>query len=250
MDFSGEMAVIQQQLARCHDMVTRRSVVLGALAAAPGESILELGCGAGLYLREIGVAVGPTGRAVGLDVSADQVRAATSKCEGLAQVEARVGDLLAVPAADDEYDATLSVQVLEYVADVRAGVAEIARVTRRGGRFLNLATNWGALFWSGGDAALTERVLSAWDSHAPHPNLPVALPTLLGAAGFGAVRQEPVTIVNRHFHPNTFSYGAARLMAALRSARVLSTRCRQRRGSRASRRPTAPANSSCHRCRC
>lgn len=214
MDFSGEMAAIQQQLARCHDMVVRRGVVLGVLAAAPGERILELGCGAGSYLREIGVAVGENGHAVGLDVSHDQVGAAASHCDGMAQVEARVGDLQAVPASDDEYDATVSVQVLEYVADVGAGVAEVARVTRPGGRFVNLATNWGALFWTGGDATLTDRMLSAWGAHAPHPNLPVALPSLLRTAGFGAVRQEPVTIVNRRFHPNTFSYGAARLMAA------------------------------------
>jgi arsenite methyltransferase len=123
-------------------------------------------------------------------------------------------DLLAVPASDDAFDAALSVQVLEYVTDVEAGVREVARVTRRGGRFVNLATNWGALFWTGGDAALSQSVLAAWEGHAPHPNLPVALPALLRAAGFGAVRQEPVTIVNRHFHPNTFSHGAARLMAA------------------------------------
>jgi ubiquinone/menaquinone biosynthesis C-methylase UbiE len=145
MDFSGEMAAIQQQLARCHDMVVRRSVVLGVLAAVPGERVLELGCGAGLYLREIGVAVGTGGHAMGLDVSQDQIRAAASYCDGMAQVEARVADLLTVPAADDEFDATLSVQVLEYVADVGAGVAEVARVTRRGGRFLEPGNELGGV---------------------------------------------------------------------------------------------------------
>ena len=65
--------------------------VLDALAAAPGERILEVGCGAGLCLREIAVAVGPAGRAVGIDISSDQIRAAETHCEGLANVEARVG---------------------------------------------------------------------------------------------------------------------------------------------------------------
>jgi SAM-dependent methyltransferase len=184
------------------------------LGASPGERVLEVGCGSGLLLREIGVAVGTGGRAMGLDPSSDQIEAAISHCRGLEQVEPTVGDLLAVPAPDESFDATVAVQVLEYVGDVGAGLTELARVTRPGGRFVNVATNWGALFWSGGDAGLGDRVLSAWQRHAPHPNLPVDLPNRLPAAGFDAVRQRPVTIVNRHCHPNTFSYGAARLMAA------------------------------------
>jgi SAM-dependent methyltransferase len=214
MDYSGELALIQQQLAQSHDMAARRVAVLDALQAAPGERILEVGCGSGLCLRPIGVAVGATGRVVGLDLSRDQVEAAAAHCDGLAQVEARVGDLRAVPAPPGDFDATVSMQVLEYVAEVDDAVTELARVTRPGGRFVNVATNWGALFWRGGDDDLTARILSAWHEHAPHPNLPVGLPRRLRSAGFDAVKQRPVAIVNRHCHPGTFSHGIARLMAA------------------------------------
>ena len=87
-------------------------------------------------------------------------------------------------------------------------------MTRPGGRFVNLATNWGSVYWSGGDEELTGGILSAWDAHAAHPNPTVTLPAVLRAGGFDAVHQTPVTIMNPRFHPNTFSYGAARLMAA------------------------------------
>jgi arsenite methyltransferase len=214
MDFSGDLAAIQQQLARSADMASRRVRVLDALGAAPGERIAELGCGAGLMLREIALAVGETGRAFGMDLSEDQVRAARTHGAELKQLDVRVGDLRAIPAADGEFDAVLSMQVLEYVAHVGAALGEIARVTRRGGRFVNVATNWGSLFWSGGNEDTTARVLSAWQRHAPHPNLPVDLPSLLAAAGFAGVNQRPLTIVNRHVHPSTFVHGAARLMAA------------------------------------
>jgi hypothetical protein len=73
--------------------------------------------------------------------------------------------------------------------------------------FVNVATDWSALFLTGGDRDLTSRTLSIWRRHAPHPNLPIALPSLLNAAGFGAVRQNPITIANRHFHPNTLDTG-------------------------------------------
>jgi len=218
MDYLGDIAVIQQELAGSHDMTARRVRVLEALAAAPGERILEVGCGAGRYLREIGVAVGQSGSAVGIDLSEDQIRVAKEHCAGLIQVKVRRGDVLNLHPVDEVFDASLSVQVLEYVAPVEEAVTEIGRVTRPGGRFVNVATNWGALFWSGGDASLTAQVLSIWERHAPHTNLPIVLPALLRSAGFGGVHQGALTVVNRHFHPGTFSYGIARLMAAFAMA--------------------------------
>lgn len=224
MDFTGDLAAIQQQLARSADMASRRVRVLDALGAAPGERIAELGCGAGLMLREVALAVGESGLAFGMDLSEDQVRAAQALGSDLKQLDVRVGDLRAIPAADGEFDAVVSMQVLEYVADVSAAVREIARVTRAGGRFVNVATNWGSLFWSGGDGDTTARVLAAWERHAPHPNLPVALPSLLAAAGFSAVSQRELTIVNRHVQPSTFVHGVARLMAAFAVAQKAADR--------------------------
>jgi arsenite methyltransferase len=214
VDFVDELAVVQQRLAASRDMVARRLAVLDALAAAPGEQVLEVGCGAGLLLREIGAAVGERGRAVGIDVSNDQIGVARAYCDDMGQVEARLEDLRAVAACDGLFDATVSVQVLEYVPHVETALAEVARLTRPGGRLVNVATNWATLWWAGGDCELTTRLLSAWDGHAPHPNLPVVLPLLLERAGFSAVHQRPLTVLNRHFHPDSFSYWAARLIAA------------------------------------
>jgi SAM-dependent methyltransferase len=195
-------------------MVARRAAVLAALDAGVGDRVLEVGCGAGSYLREIALAVGPSGSAIGVDRSQDQVDVARERCHDLGQVRVMAEDLSATTLADDEADAVVAVQVLEYVADVDGALAEIARVTRPGGRLVNVATNWHALFWSGGEPDLTGRVLAAWEGHAPHPNLPVQLPVLLRSHGFAGIAQRPVTIVNRQFHPNSFSWGAARLMAA------------------------------------
>lgn len=214
MDYSGDLAAIQQELARSFDMAARRVRVVEALGPVPGERIVEVGCGGGLLLREVGRAVGESGAAVGFDLSADQVAAARELCADLPQVTVDVGDARRIAAADDSFDASVTTQVLEYVPDVDAAIAELARVTRPGGRFLNVATNWGSLFWIGGDEDLTERVLRAWDRHAPHPNLPVALPGRLAAAGFGGVRQTVLTLMNRHIRPGTWCHGAARLLAA------------------------------------
>ena len=214
MDYSGELAAIQQELARSVDMALRRRRVIDALGAAPGERVLDAGCGGGALLREVGLVVGETGSALGIDLSPDQVAAARAHCADVTQVGVEVGDVLAIPAADEDFDAVLSTQVLEYVVAVEAAVAELWRVSRPGGRFINVATNWGSLFLHGGDPRLTERIVTTWERHAPHPDLPVALPGMLTTAGFDAVGQEPVTIMNRRFEPGTYGHGAARLMAA------------------------------------
>ena len=127
-------------------MDRRRSRVLEALAPVPGERIIEVGCGGGLLLLEIGRAVDPDGTVLGVDVSEDQVAAARRACTGVSNVRAEVGSATALDADDGCFDASVSTQVLEYIEDVGLALAELARVTRVGGRFVNVATNWDSLF--------------------------------------------------------------------------------------------------------
>lgn len=55
------------------DMVHRRKLVREALAAAPGERILDVGCGPGFYVAELLEEVGPAGSLVGVDASAEML---------------------------------------------------------------------------------------------------------------------------------------------------------------------------------
>ena len=214
MEFVGEIARIQQRLALTQELAARRTAVLEALAPRRGERVLEVGCGAGLLLRDIGLAVGPHGLAVGVDISPDQVAAAERECQGVPAVKPEAADVRRLTYPDAVFDAAVAVQVIEYVEDVAAALAEVRRVLKPGGRILCLATNWDSAFWHGADPELTREMAAAWHGHAPHPNLPARLSPLLIAAGFHSVRQLPVPIVNPSLHENSFAYWGARLMAA------------------------------------
>ena len=214
MDYVGDLALVQQDLARSHDMDRRRSRVLEALALGTrredhrGRMWWRSAAARDRSCRR------PRRPVLGVDVSEDQVAAARRACTGVSNVRAEVGSATALDADDGCFDASVSTQVLEYIEDVGVALAELARVTRVGGRFVNVATNWDSLFVAGGDVELTKRIIGAWDCHAPHPNLPVALPNHLSRAGFSSVLQTPLPLANRTFNRSTFAFGIANLMAA------------------------------------
>src|SRR5215471_4602985 len=63
------------------------------LAPQPGEACLDVGCGGGQALIELARAVGPTGRAVGIDLAPGMVAAASAAAEAAGlDVEVHLGD--------------------------------------------------------------------------------------------------------------------------------------------------------------
>ena len=156
----------------------------------------------------------PDGTVLGVDVSEDQFAAARRACTGVSNVRAEVGSAEALDADDGCFDASVSTQVLEYIEDVGVALAELARVTRVGGRIRQRGDHLGLALRCGRRRRLTERIIGGWDCHAPHPNLPVALPNHLSRAGFSSVLQTPLPLANRTFNRSTFAFGIANLMAA------------------------------------
>ena len=103
-----------------------------------GATVVDIGCGAGMDLLLAARAVGPTGRAIGVDMTeamADRARAGASTL-GLAHVEVRIGDALDLPIESGSVDAVLSNGVLNLTPDKERAFAEVFRVLEPGGEFL------------------------------------------------------------------------------------------------------------------
>ena len=104
----------------------------------PGATVVDVGCGAGMDLLLAATAVGPTGRAIGVDMTepmAARARAAAQTLD-LDQVEVRIGDALDLPVESGRVDVVISNGVLNLAPDKRQAYSEVFRILRPGGQFL------------------------------------------------------------------------------------------------------------------
>jgi len=106
----------------------------------PGQVVLDLGSGGGFDVFIAAKKVGPNGRAIGVDMTAEMVskaRAGISKFTektGLSNVEFRLGEIEHLPAADASVDVVISNCVINLSPDKPQVWREIARVLKPGGR--------------------------------------------------------------------------------------------------------------------
>jgi len=207
--FDERAAAQLEVMYRRRDVVRRRRLVREALAVQPGHRVLDVGCGPGFVAAELLGEVGESGAVVGVDRSAAMLGVAARRCEGLGNATFQEGDAAALPVEDESFDRALCVQVLEFVADVPAALAELHRVLRPGGRVLVWDVDWSTLSWHSHDPSRMRRMLQVWDRHLAHPALPRTLAAQVRAAGFADVRAEGHAFLTCALDPET--YGGAML---------------------------------------
>lgn len=112
--------------------------MLRAVGLRPGWRVLDAGSGSGSFLPLIAEAVGPGGAIDALDLAPDNVAIIERRLAewGIpTPVTARVGSVLALPYADDPFDAVWCAATVGYLTDdeLSATLAEFRRVVRPGG---------------------------------------------------------------------------------------------------------------------
>lgn len=105
-------------------------------ALAPGETVLDLGSGAGFDCFLAARAVGESGRVIGVDMTAEMLHKARENARrgGYAHVEFRLGEIEHLPLADASVDVVISNCVINLSPDKPQVLREVFRVLRPGGR--------------------------------------------------------------------------------------------------------------------
>jgi arsenite methyltransferase len=102
----------------------------------PGETVLDLGSGAGIDCFLAATKIGPSGRVIGVDMTPEMIRRARDlgRASGRTNVEFRLGEIEHLPVADASVDVVLSNCVINLVPDKAEVYREAFRVLRAGGR--------------------------------------------------------------------------------------------------------------------
>ncbi|MDD2464442.1 MAG: class I SAM-dependent methyltransferase [Desulfobulbus sp.] len=111
-------------------------ILLNFLEPQPGERILDVGCGTGIFTVDV---LKSGAWVTGIDLSASMLaRAVTRGGESFAGLCA---DMCALPFADNSFDRVFSMTAIEFVADAAKAIGELNRVVKPGGRVVLTSLN-------------------------------------------------------------------------------------------------------------
>jgi demethylmenaquinone methyltransferase/2-methoxy-6-polyprenyl-1,4-benzoquinol methylase len=207
----GQVRAMFDRIAGVYDGMNRvmtagldrrwRSRAADLAAVGPGQRVLDVATGTGDLALELAARVGPEGQVVGSDFSERMLERARAKAGG-APVRFEWGNALSLPYESSSFDAATVGFGARNFADLRRGVAEMARVVRPGGRvvILEITTpqrpplSWFYALWFDRVVPALGRVAGDSDAYSYLPSSvkrfppPRELAALMAGCGLGGVR--------------------------------------------------------------
>ena len=164
------------------------------LGVESGATVLDVGCGTGIALREIADLVGPDGTVVGVDPSTAMLEQARARLEDVpARVELVEGTATSTGLERDRFDAVRTERVLMHVSQPVEALAELARVTRPGGRIVLVEPDHRRLALDTDTPDVWVQFMTVFSRMLPNISAGLRAPSDATKLGLGVALIEPIT---------------------------------------------------------
>lgn len=179
----------EDRLARYEEMLVYRpqhEAMIAPLGVDAGHTVVDFGCGPGFVAMEFARRVGSAGKVFGLDINEQFVERATQRA---AQAQLANLEFLhlpddAMPLAAESVDRLFCKNVLEYVPDAAATVAQQYQLLKPGGRIQLMDSDWGFLIVEPWGKQVTDEFFEAASGAFKERYIGRKLRGLLNDAGF------------------------------------------------------------------
>jgi len=171
--------------------------LLGPANLQPGQRVLDVGAGPGFFALGIADLVGPGGEVHGVDINARFVADANRRAAGRDNVCFHQVADHRLPFSAGYFDRVVCKNVLEYVPDLDAMLAEARRVLKSGGRIHVIDSDWGFVIVEPWSKAVVDRFFEAAAPAFKEPHIGRKTPGALARAGFTEVAVAMLPVIDR-----------------------------------------------------
>lgn len=209
--FNQDIAQFLSDAYEGRDATQRRIASLEPLNLKGGETVIDLGCGAGHLALEAARAVGKTGKVIAIDPSQSMREKTSTRCHDRQNIDVLDATAEDTGLGENSADGIVAIQVFSYLDDTLRALLEARRVLKASGKLVICDIHWGGAIWASSDSELGNKVIQFWQQQLKCSSAPEKLNALSKNVGFSDVRVIPVPVIDIDCRPD----GLAQMLMTL-----------------------------------
>jgi SAM-dependent methyltransferase len=203
------LAEFLEEVAGSDTIKSAMSLAVARMRLRAGSAVLDVGCGTGVIFAEIGNAIGPAGKIMGIDHAssflADARRRADDSGYGTF-TELLQGDAHTLPFSDNAFDAGHTERVLMHLSDPDLALRELHRVVRPGGWVVCVEPDLTGMRIDLPAADAAANIVAGFSASIRNPSMGLELNRRMAAAGLINRKIDVLTEVEREYEPDTAAF--------------------------------------------
>jgi ubiquinone/menaquinone biosynthesis C-methylase UbiE len=197
------------------DIIEQWRYYFSVLNPQPDDVIIDVGCNTGDAEKELLTGYPKIRKVFGIDNNGNRYIQALAKWKAdgsSTKIEFKLADAQDLPFPDDYFDRGYCVDTLEWIKDPLRGLQEMRRVTKPGGSFILIHSDFDTQVFNSGDRQICRKIVHGFSDAGPNGQMGRELFGLCQTVGFRSVRPIVYTLVNTEWRPNLYGYKAAHTM--------------------------------------